>query len=61
MVATEGMDPMEEYSSESGMATAEYAIGTISATSFAGLILWLVKQDWVRDALESIFKSIFSA
>ncbi|WP_188043858.1 DUF4244 domain-containing protein [Changpingibacter yushuensis] len=60
MTATPYMEPSDEFSSESGMATAEYAIGTLSASTFAGLLLWLVKQDWVRDALESIFKSIFS-
>ena len=25
---------------EAGMATAEYAIGTVAATSFAGLLVW---------------------
>ncbi len=49
----------EEQSSESGMATAEYAVGTMAASSFAGIILWLVQQPWVKDAIEGIFKSIF--
>lgn len=47
-------------SSEAGMATAEYAIGTVAATSFAGILVWLMKQDWVREALESIIKAIFA-
>lgn len=46
--------------SEKGMATAEYAIGTVAATSFAGILVWLFKQDWVRDALISIVKAIFN-
>jgi len=46
--------------SEAGMATAEYAIGTVSATSFAGLLLWLIKQDWLREGLVNIFRSIFN-
>ncbi len=51
--------PLENSESEAGMATAEYAVGTVAATSFAGVILWLVKQPWVKDAIEGIFKSIF--
>ena len=51
--------PLEDISGEEGMATAEYAVGTVAATSFAGIILWLVKQPWVKDAVEGIFKSIF--
>ncbi|MGO1594906.1 MAG: DUF4244 domain-containing protein [Ancrocorticia sp.] len=50
---------MEEHNAESGMATAEYAVGTMAASSFAGIILWLVQQDWLKDAVESIFKNIF--
>ncbi len=44
---------------EDGMATAEYAIGTVAATSFAGILLWLIKQPWVQSALEGIFRAIF--
>ncbi len=53
--------PLEDVSGEAGMATAEYAVGTVAATSFAGLLLWLMKQPWVREAIESIFKAIFSS
>ncbi len=45
---------------EAGMATAEYAIGTVAATSFGGLLVWLVRQDWVRDGLEAIIRAIFN-
>lgn len=45
---------------EAGMATAEYAIGTVAATSFGGLLIWILQQPWVREALEGIFKAIFS-
>ncbi len=51
--------PLEDTESEAGMATAEYAVGTVAATSFAGVILWLVKQPWVKEAVEGVFKSIF--
>ncbi|WP_182353911.1 DUF4244 domain-containing protein [Flaviflexus huanghaiensis] len=46
---------------EAGMATAEYAIGTVAATSFGGLLVWIIQQPWVRDALENIFRTIFSS
>lgn len=45
---------------EAGMATAEYAIGTVAATSFGGLLIWILDQPWIREALENIFRSIFS-
>ncbi|MGO1637755.1 DUF4244 domain-containing protein [Ancrocorticia populi] len=53
------IEAFEDQSSESGMATAEYAVGTMAASSFAGIILWLVQQPWVKEAIESIFKNIF--
>lgn len=45
---------------EDGMATAEYAMGTVAATSFAGILIWILKQDWVREALINIIKAIFN-
>ena len=51
---------MFDDSSEAGMATAEYAVGTVAATSFAGILVWLFKQDWVKDAIVSIVQAIFN-
>lgn len=45
---------------EDGMATAEYAMGTVAATGFAGILIWILRQDWVREAFISIIKAIFS-
>ncbi|MDD7385224.1 MAG: DUF4244 domain-containing protein [Actinomycetaceae bacterium] len=56
-VRDEVLDPRD--SGEAGMATAEYAVGTVAATSFAGLLIWLFKQDWVREGLVAIVKAIF--
>ena len=47
--------------SEAGMATAEYALGTVAATSFAGILIWVIKQGWIQDGIESIFRSIFAS
>jgi len=39
---------------ESGMATAEYAIATIAAVGFAGLLVTILKSDAVHSALSNI-------
>ena len=46
----EGRDP------EEGVTTVEYAIGTIAAAGFAGLLIVILKSDTVRAALESIIQ-----
>ena len=45
---------------EAGMATAEYAVGTVAASSLAGLLVWLFDQDWVRSMLSDLFRGIFT-
>lgn len=50
---------IEDFSSEAGMATAEYAIGTVTATGVAGILWWLIHQDWFREGFVSIFQKIF--
>lgn len=42
------------------MATAEYAIGTVAAAAFAGLLLVILRGDAIRDALEGIIRSALS-
>ncbi|VEI13153.1 DUF4244 domain-containing protein [Trueperella bialowiezensis] len=44
---------------ESGMVSAEYAVGTVATTSIAGILVWLAQQDWFRDGIAAIFKMIF--
>ena len=41
---------------EEGATTGEYAIGTIAAAGFAGLLIVILKSDSVRAALESIIQ-----
>ena len=41
---------------EEGATTVEYAIGTIAAAGFAGLLIVILKSDTVRAALESIIQ-----
>ena len=42
---------------EAGMTTAEYAIGTVAAAAFAGLLLLVLRGDAIRAALEGIISS----
>lgn len=41
---------------EEGATTVEYAIGTIAAAGFAGLLILILKSDTVRSALEGLIQ-----
>ena len=41
---------------EEGATTVEYAIGTIAAAGFAGLLIVILKSDAVRSTLESVIQ-----
>jgi hypothetical protein len=43
-------------SHDAGMATAEYAIATLAAVGFAGLLVVLLKSDLVRGLLTAIIR-----
>ncbi|PZR51758.1 DUF4244 domain-containing protein [Xylanimonas oleitrophica] len=45
---------------EAGLATAEYAVATIGAVGFAGLLIVILKSETVRGALEQIITSALS-
>lgn len=45
---------------ESGMATAEYAIATLAAVAFAGLLLVIMRSDEVRGMLMGIIREALS-
>lgn len=42
---------------EAGLATAEYAVATIAAVGFAGLLIALLKSDFVSNLLQNIIGS----
>lgn len=44
-------------SGEAGMATAEYAVGTVAAASLAGVLLAILKSDWVRELIADLIRS----
>lgn len=45
---------------EHGMTTAEYAVGTVSACSFAGLLFKLLTSSFGQSLLESVLGKITS-
>jgi hypothetical protein len=49
-----------ERGSDLGMATAEYAICLIAATSFAGLLLAIMRSPEVRTVLMNLIKKALS-
>lgn len=49
--------PQEENSSEKGAATAEYAIATMAAVGFAGLLVVIMRSDEVREILTNLVRS----
>ncbi|OTA26493.1 hypothetical protein B9G54_04700 [Alloscardovia macacae] len=54
-VQTTALDKEDE-----GMATAEYAIVLVAATSFAGLLVVLLKSDAVRNLLTKLITDALS-
>lgn len=45
---------------DAGMTTAEYAVGTIAAVAFAGLLLKILTSDTVAEALNGIIEEALS-
>lgn len=45
---------------DAGMATVEYAIVTVAAAAFAGLLLLILRSDEVRDLLFGIVRGALS-
>lgn len=45
---------------DAGMTTAEYAVGTIAAVAFAGLLLKVLTSDTVASALNGIIEEALS-
>lgn len=46
---------------DSGMTTAEYAIGTVAAVAFAAVLYKVVRSPAVADALSSVVQSALHA
>lgn len=44
--------------SEQGMSTAEYAVGTVGACGFGGLLYKLLTSEWGEGMLQGVFDTI---
>lgn len=55
-MSTEGMDAQEHRYDDTGMATVEYALVTVAAAGFAGLLIVLLKSAEVRELLMGIIE-----
>jgi hypothetical protein len=51
---------MERVMIDDGMSTAEYAVGTVAAVGFGGLLLKLLTSPEVADLLARVIQYIFS-
>lgn len=45
---------------QSGMTTAEYAVGTLAACAFAAVLMGVVRSDAIRSALSALITSALS-
>ncbi|WP_129666648.1 DUF4244 domain-containing protein [Phytoactinopolyspora endophytica] len=45
---------------EDGMTTAEYAVGTVAACGFGGVLYQILKSDSVRGMVENVLEQAFS-
>jgi Protein of unknown function (DUF4244) len=52
--------PTDRLRNELGMSTAEYAVGTVGACGFGGLLYELLTSDWAQALLQSIFEKALS-
>ncbi len=46
---------------DTGMTTAEYAVGTVGACGIAGVLMTLVDSEWFGDLIKSIFEFVLNA
>ncbi|MET1064150.1 MAG: DUF4244 domain-containing protein [Arthrobacter sp.] len=49
--------PGKLFGSEGGMATAEYAIATLAAVGFAGILVFIMRSDEVRGFLLNLIRT----
>jgi Flp pilus assembly pilin Flp len=46
---------------ETGLSTAEYAVGTVAVVGLGGLMLKLLTSDWFAGLLKSVFEWAFQS
>lgn len=53
-------DSVDRHRNEQGMNTAEYAVGTVGACGFAGILYQILTSDWGQDLLRNIFDRVLT-
>ncbi len=43
---------------DDGMSTAEYAVGTVSACGFAGVLYQILTSEWAEGLLQSVLDKV---
>jgi hypothetical protein len=56
-VPVSGRTRLRLLGSEAGMATAEYAIATLAAVGFAGILVFILRSDEVRGFLLNLIRT----
>lgn len=44
---------------DDGMSTAEYAVGTVAAAGFAGILWKILTSEWVLELIKTILTKAF--
>jgi hypothetical protein len=52
---------MKKFTDDTGAATAEYAIATLAAVGFAGLLVAILRSDAVRELLLGVIQRALGA
>lgn len=60
LAGVKGLTGMRGRVKDAGMATAEYAIATLAAVGFAGLLIVVLRSDEVRGLLTGIIRQALS-
>lgn len=58
--ATQAPDGSPDPDGEAGMATAEYAIGTVAAAAFAGILLAVLRSGSVKGLVQGLIETALS-
>lgn len=54
------LDAVRSHGAEAGMSTAEYAVGTLAAVTFATVLIAVIKSGAVKAGLASIIQAALS-
>ena len=53
------LETMRSGEGDDGMSTAEYAVGTVAAAGFAGILWKILTSEWVLELIKTILTKAF--